>query len=154
MKIRKTTIKELKTIINLNHALFQEDAGTRDPFTNLNWPYEEGKKHFTKRIKGENNVCLLAEKNNEVIGYITGYIKKPDTLRPIKIAELESMFVKEKHRNKGVGKLLFKEFKKWSKGKRAERISVTAYSANKKAVNFYKKLRFEPKSLTLESEII
>jgi ribosomal protein S18 acetylase RimI-like enzyme len=152
LKIRKAKASELKTIQNLNYALFQSDKH-RDEFLNLNWPYKEGKKVFEKMIKGGNNLCLVAELKGEVIGYLAGSICKIESWRPIKRAELENMFVKEKYRSKGVGSKLVKEFFKWSKSKGAKRAMVQAYSTNAKAIKFYKKTGFDPFSLSQEVEI-
>jgi hypothetical protein len=41
--IRKGEIADLNHLVALNYALFQEDAGQRDPLMNLNWPRAQGK---------------------------------------------------------------------------------------------------------------
>ena len=150
MNIRKAKEKDIGEIVELNYALFQEDAGQRDPFMNLNWPREEGDEHFSRLVSGDHSVCLLAEIDGKIVGYLAGYTMDATSLRPVNLAELESMFVRQEFRGQGVGTALANEFMKWSKQKGAQRVSVTAYAANEKAVEFYKGLGFEPRNLSLE----
>ena len=42
VSIRRADEKDVSEIVELSYALFQEDAGQRDPWMNLNWPREEG----------------------------------------------------------------------------------------------------------------
>ncbi len=71
----------------------------------------------------------------------------------MKLAELESMYVRQPYRSQGVGRQLASEFVQWAKQRGIQRISVTAYAANNRAIAFYRELGFEPKSLLLEQGI-
>lgn len=153
VQIRKATLDDIISIVELNFALFQEDAGQRDPFMNLNWPKEEGQEHFAKLVSGNDSVCLLATTREEVIGYLVGYLWDGGRLRPMKMVELESMYVRPNYRSQGIGRQLVNDFLRWSKQKGAQRVSVTAYAANARAIEFYRGLGFEPKSLSLEMGI-
>jgi len=148
--IRHAAEKDVPIIVELNHALFQEDAGQRDPFMNLNWPQEEGHEYFSKLMRSERGLGLLAEAEGKVIGYLVGYLRHSSSLRPVKMAELESMYVREVYRGQGVGQQLVQKFLEWAKERGVERVSVTAYVANERAVAFYEKLGFTAKRLTLE----
>ena len=148
--IRHAAEKDVPIIVELNHALFQEDAGQRDPFMNLNWPQEEGHEYFSKLMRSERGLGLLAEAEGKVIGYLVGYLRRSSSLRPVKMAELESMYVREAYRGQGVGQQLVQKFLEWARERGVERVSVTAYVANERAVAFYEKLGFTAKSLTLE----
>ena len=153
MQIRQATSDGIASIVELNLALFQEDAGQRDPYMNLNWPKEEGHQHFSKLVSGDDSLCFLATTGEAVIGYLAGYLWDGGNLRPIKMAELESMYVHPDWRSRGVGRQLADEFLRWAKQKGAQRASVTAYAANTRASGFYRELGFEPKSLSLEMSI-
>ena len=151
--IRKATLVDIDDIVALNHALFQEDAGQRDPFTNLNCPKEHGKTYFSQLLAQDNSICFLAEDDGEIIGYLIGYLKSKGQLRPIQLTELESMFVQSEFRDQGIGSELVNRFQKWSQERGADRIFVTAYMASEKAVRFYRRLGFKPESLSLEQGI-
>lgn len=153
VQIRKATSDDIASIVELSFALFQEDAGQRDPYMNLNWPKEEGHEHFSKLVSGDDSICLLATIGEAVIGYLVGYLWDSGNLRPTKMVELESMYVRQNWRSRSVGRHLAGEFLKWAKQKGAQRASVTAYAANTRAIEFYRELGFEPKSLSLEMGI-
>ena len=153
VQIRKATADDISAIVELNFALFQEDAGQRDPYMNLNWPKEEGRAHFFKLISRGDSLCLLATSGNEAIGYLAGYLWDGGSLRPMKMAELERMYVRRPYRSRGVGRLLADEFVRWARQNDVQRISVTAYATNTRALAFYRALGFEPKCLSLEKGI-
>ena len=65
IKIRSAGVKDLDTVVHFSYALFQEDAGQRDPFTNLNWPLEEGHAYFGPLLEADTHLCLIAEVNEK-----------------------------------------------------------------------------------------
>jgi GNAT superfamily N-acetyltransferase len=153
LKIKIATVADAEKIVHLNHQLFQEDAGQRDPFMNLDWPLEHGRDYFTSQLAGDNCRCWLAEVEGELVGYLIGYTRPSNNLRPVRMAELESMYVIESHRSSGIGAQLVQTFISWARAKECQRMAVSAYAANKQAIAFYKRLGFHPKTLTLEAPI-
>lgn len=152
-KIRQAGPDDVPEIVALNAALFREDAGRRDPFTDQGWPGREGREYFAGFLARDGSLGLLAESGDEVVGYLVGYVRDGSSLRPVRMAELESMYVLEEYRCRGVGARLVGEFLRWARERGAERASVTAYAANTGAVRFYERSGFRPKSLTLEAGI-
>lgn len=151
--IRPATAADLPAVVELNYGLFQEDAGRRDPSVNLEWPRQRGAEHFAPLIAGERSACFVAEAGGEVVGYLVGYTREPSSLRPVKTAELESMFVREAWRGQSAGARLIRAFSQWANGQGAQSISVTAYSANQRAIAFYQRAGFAPQHLTLKLEM-
>jgi GNAT superfamily N-acetyltransferase len=148
--IRVATVSDLPAIVALNAALFLADAGQRDPFMDLDWPHKEGNEYFTSLLSSQGTHCLIAEAAGKPIGYLVGFIREESTLRPARMAELQSMFVEHEYRNLGLGSRLVTEFFAWCRDQAVVRVAVTAYAANQGAVRFYSRMGFEPKELTLE----
>jgi ribosomal protein S18 acetylase RimI-like enzyme len=148
--IRRATIADINAIVELSANLFQDDAGKRDAFMDLDWPLKEGKQYYSGIVSGANSLCLVAEASEKLVGFLTGYIRRDSSMRPVRVAELESMFVKQSYRKQSVGFRLAESFLDWCRSKGARRVSVTAYWANDGAIAFYKRLGFEPRELTLE----
>lgn len=142
--------KNVETLVDLNSSLFLEDAGTRDPHMDLSWPANHGREHFLGLLDNEAALCLLAFSEDSVVGYLAGYVKGPTALRPVRIAELQSMYVRRPKRSRGVGSRLVDEFVAWARDRGAARVSVTAYATNERAVRFYERVGFESRSVTLE----
>ena len=150
--VRKAETPDIPNLVELNTMLFREDAGHRDACLDQGWPDREGHGYFANFLSCRETLCLLAVGPSEqVFGYLAGYEKEGISLRPVDIVELESMYVREEYRGRGVGERLAREFFSWAESGGAERISVTAYASNERAISFYKKIGFRPKSLTLEA---
>jgi ribosomal protein S18 acetylase RimI-like enzyme len=149
MEIKQATEADVSHIVQLSHALFQEDAGQRDKTVNLNWANEQGRDYFSQFLEREQTICLLAAVDEAVVGYLAGYVRDVSAYRLVKTAELESMFIRKTHRGQGLGTALAHHFTQWAQENGAEIITVTAYTANQRAINFYQSLAFRPKQLTL-----
>lgn len=153
LRIRKAEHDDLEVIVALNHVLFQEDAGQRDPYMNLNWAQEEGHAYFAHHLGSETSHCLVAEQPGEVVGYLVGYTRQASSLRIAREAELESIFVRRAFRGRGVGAQLVGAFLAWCREREMQRVAVTAYAANERAIRFYQHAGFRPASLTLERTV-
>ena len=152
--VRKAKNNELETIQKLNYQLFLHEKEF-DSFLNMKWPFEKaGEDYFRKRIDGKGGVCLVAEVNGEIVGYLAGGLAKTYSYRTIKkIAELENTLVKEEFRGQGVGEKLFEEFVEWSKSMEIKRIKVSVSTGNSNAVKFYERISFAPYTSELEYKI-
>ena len=153
IKIRIAQTPDVDSIVSLNHALFQEDAGQRDRTMNLNWALKSGHEYFDTLLKQENVHCLIAQDGEDAVGYLIGYLLKPNSLRSVRLAELESMFVKAEARSSGIGAEMMSRFMAWCKEKGVDRVGVTAYAANARAIAFYQRHGFEPRNLALEIDL-
>lgn len=153
--IRAAKEDELKIIQELNHQLFLHDDQFANQFLNMDWSFEKvGEDYFRKRIGGEEGVCLVAEVNGKIAGYLAGGIMQPYSYRTVKkMSELENMLVKEEFRGQKIGEKLFEEFANWSKSQNIERIKVSAASDNLGAIKFYEKVGFRSYATELEYEI-
>ncbi len=153
VQVRTAELSDLDAIVELNYALFQQDAGQRDPYTNLDWTHEEGNEHFAHHITAESSLCLVAELDSRIVGYLAGYLRQASSMRPIRTAELGSVFVLGDVRSQGVGQELAEPFMQWSGEQKAQRVSVTAYASNDGAIRFYRRLGFTPKEVALERSV-
>jgi ribosomal protein S18 acetylase RimI-like enzyme len=150
ISIRLATAADVPTIVKLNDALFHEDAALHDPAMNLDWAREHGSAYFSRYFEAPTSIVYLAESDGSPVGYLAGYVKPPNDYRPIRSAELESIYILPDFRSGGVGKQLTQQFLSWCRSQGAVRISVTAYSDNENAVAFYRRLGFTDKHTTLE----
>lgn len=81
-------------------------------------------------------IFLVAVEDNNVLGYIIGEKNKS------KFIFINIIVVDKKHRGKGVGKLLLKEFEKIAKKMKFKEIGLLSPKWNKKTLEFYKKSGF------------
>jgi GNAT superfamily N-acetyltransferase len=150
--IRPARPEDLKRVQDLNHQLFLSDARHFNDL-NTDWPYEEGKEYFRKRIAGQDGVCFVAEKDGVIVGYVAGgWSHLNFSAYKGKRAELENICVAEGERSQGVGALLVGALFKWCKHNGATHVMVDAYAPNRKAITFYETQGFEPYSSVLWHE--
>ncbi len=154
IEIRAATTADVPAIVDLYYALSLEDARQRDPSVDLGWAGEHGVEHFTQLVTGEASVCFVAQSDQATIGYLAGYTYGPSDFRPIKVAELQSMFVQAPWRGRQYGAQLVEAFVAWARGQGATRMQVTAYAANQRAIAFYQRVGFAPHQLTFERTLI
>lgn len=153
IRIRRAREDELKVVQDMNHKLFVHDNKYFNDL-NLQWPYQEkGTEYFKNKINNTKGVCIVAEVEGVVVGYLAGSTFDAGTAYLAKRAELDNMFVEEEYRMSGVGKELVEEFKKWCQENGVEKMFVNAYSPNTRAIAFYQKSGFEEYSTTLYQDI-
>ncbi len=149
-KIGTAGSRDIGALVRLRSALFAEDAGSRDPFTDVGWPGVHGWDHFRSLISQNDACCFLARSGRAPVGYLAGYVGEPTEIRPVRIAELQSMYVEAGCRGRRVGSALVDAFLAWANDRMAGRVSVTAYASNSAALRFSTRVGFRRKSTTLE----
>jgi ribosomal protein S18 acetylase RimI-like enzyme len=149
-QIRPAQLGDVDAVVALNAELFREDAGPRDPFMDQSWPQREGRAYFTGVLTDRHCCCFLALDDDAPVGYLAGRMRDASSVRPVRIAELESIYVQQGYRSQGLGDRLAQAFLHWASAQRADRAEVVAYAANEPALRFYRRIGFEPKSVALE----
>lgn len=155
MEIRKAWLRDLKEIQRLNFELCKREFSKFDTTINVRFPLERaGHAYFKERISGKNSLSLIATDKNKTIGYLVGSIGKSESYRNIKkIAEVENMFIVEKYRHKGIGSILIKEFLKWCKINKANRVKSIISHNNLNSIKFHKQNGFKDYNIVLEKDI-
>lgn len=152
-RLRRGSLGDAAAVTALSAELFREDAGTRDPFIDVEWPARHGTAHFTAALADEAVLVLVAERDHRPAGYLLGRLHGADPLRPVVVAELESMVVTARERSTGIGSALIAEFLAWARSSGAPLATVTAYAANTGAVELYERCGFTPQRTTLERPV-
>lgn len=141
IKIRPAKRSDIKAIDELQNKL----AIYERPFTPT--IKKEGKiKYYDteKLISSDKILLLVAEKNGEVVGCCFGEIRKKEEWAANKFhGYIQMLFVEEKYRTKGIGRLLIDKIMKWLKEKNIKDIRLRVYDKNTKAIDFYKSLGFK-----------
>jgi GNAT superfamily N-acetyltransferase len=89
--------------------------------------------------------CLVAELNNEIVGYAT-FIKQFSTWDANYYIYLDCLYLNEKTRGKGIGTQVMDNIKAYAKSINCSVIQWQTPNFNKKAIEFYKKIGAESKT--------
>lgn len=147
--IRPAAPSDAVVVARLNAGLFAEDSARHDPATDQDWPAREGARYFAELLGTDRAAGWLALREATPIGYAVGRLAGPHEVRPVVRADLESIFVVPDRRSDGVGAALVDAFSAWAVENGAAELTVTAYAANERAVAFYAKHGFRPRSVIL-----
>lgn len=151
--IRKALKKDLKSVMELNTALFQLEIKLGNE-VDINWTYsKDGRKYFLERLSQEKAIFLVAEINKKIVGYVIAFIEKYLHKKPKTIVEIENMYVLPKFQRKGVGQRLVTIVEDEAKRKGALTIFVVAISKNNSAKNFYRKMNFKETQIYFEKAL-
>ena len=86
-------------------------------------------------LKNNDNIVVVLDDNEELIGYIIFHIQEDFT-------DIYKIFVRENDRKKGVGSSLLREVEKLSKRFHSKKIMIEVRSKNILAINFYNNFGF------------
>jgi len=136
IKIRKARRSDSKAILKLITELAE--------FEKLNPPDRSANKRLIKEAFSKNPSfrILLAEEKKEVIGYAFYFFTYSSFLAR-KTLYLEDIFISDKYRNKGVGKLIFKRLIRLAEKSDCGRMEWVVLDWNTNAIKFYDKLGAE-----------
>ena len=155
ISIREAKIEDLEVIQNFNNKLCAKENREFDPTINPEVATtESGKEYFKESIESDTKITLVAEDNDEIIGYIVGGIEEVSDYRNItNICEAENMWVDEKYRSQGIGKQFMNKLELWAREKGINRMRAIASYKNEKAIKFYKREGYSEYDLILEKDL-
>ena len=142
MKIRAISIDEIGIIkplwesLNAHHQ--SKSTHFKDHFSKFT---------FEKRMDGlkmrERLIVYLAEDKGESVGYC---IASVDGLT----GEIDSVFVNERYRGKGVGEKLISRGLKWLEAQKCEAIKVSIAEGNENVLGFYRRFGFAERLIVMQ----
>lgn len=152
IRIRKANSNDIKTLQNLNYEVFIDNYKYDDDLI-LDWSLsEKGRTYFSKLLSNIHAVCLIAEDNGKVVGYIAA-ISKDLNYKKSKYLEIDNMGTIPTYRSKGIGTLLISKVKQWGKERGYKKLYVNSYFKNTGAIKFYKRNGLQETDISFEGKI-
>ena len=147
--IRKYDTKDREKLVFFMNQL-QDYLIAIDPLHRMRRGKNYGEIYTTRLLEKttkEQGVILFAEEKNQPIGVIVGVIehqKKDNLLEciPTKTGRIEDLYVDEKYRSQGIGRLLMARVESYFQKKKCTIIKVEVFAPNKASL-FYSQLGFE-----------
>lgn len=134
-KIREGNPEDIPAIFALVNELALYEKAPQEVITTVEQMYEDG--------FGANAIFkfIVAELNSQIVGMAL-YYWKYSTWKG-KGIYLDDIIVTEKHRRKGIGKLLMDEIIKIAMKEKANKLEWQVLDWNEPAINFYRKYNVE-----------
>ena len=145
MEITKATINDVQLIAEfgrrLNKLHFEFDPQYYI-FDEKNFAYSFGD-WLRNQLAIPSSIILVAKENNEVIGFLSGFVKYLFPWFNIKrVGHISFMFIDERYRRKGVGKQLINYAKDWFKEQGLAYIELYVNERNAQGLTFWKSMVF------------
>jgi ribosomal protein S18 acetylase RimI-like enzyme len=97
-------------------------------------------KYFVKFVRSRLRKVIVAELDGEIIGFLLGEIqKRPPIFKTSRQAFVDSICVREKNRNQGIGSMMLNAFSKWAQEKKMPFIMLNVVVENDAAIGCYRK---------------
>ena len=111
---------------------------------------------FKTELSNSNNIYLVAELENEIVGICFSNIKERSNnkiMKDRKFLHIENICIDKKHQKKGIGKKLYNQIIQLAKEKNIKNIELMVWEFNENAIKFYKNLGMSIKNLKFEQKI-
>ena len=130
INIRRCMVSDTKPIYDLCISELGYDFPIEQIETNI------------RRMMGEsNNLLLVAERGNEVVGFIHAPSHEPVYAPPMK--SVVALAVRPEYRNHGLGHMLVAAVEDWARETGAAGVRVNSNENMNSALHFYKSMGFE-----------
>jgi len=151
--IEPATSNDINVVQKFGHKLLNYEREAFDPTLQSDWAFsDEAKKKYLSAIN--EHYVVIAKKDGQPVGFLIGrIIPSQSTARNIKRANLENIFVDPDERGKGVGEKLIGSFKSYCQKHSVTRLDVSVLAQNQSAIDFYKKVGFNPRSINLSQKL-
>lgn len=111
---------------------------------------------FTKNLSNNNNIYIVAEHQNKIVGICFSQIREISNNKIIKdrkTLHIENICVDENNRRIGIGKKLYNKIVQIAKEKNIDNVELMVWGFNKNAIEFYKNSGMKVKNLKFEQKI-
>ena len=112
---------------------------------------------FKTELSNSNNIYLVAELENEIVGICFSNIKEISNnkiMKDRKFLHIENICIDKKHQKKGIGKKLYNQIIQLAKEKNIKNIELMVWEFNENAIKFYKNLGMSIKNLKFQKELL
>ena len=154
LKIRKSKPSDIDVLVELSASLqsYLEHSNPRIWRKTEQW-WRQWIEKLLELMVDENTLFLVAEINEEVIGYVYGTVDYRTEYIPKTIGTIASIHIHEDFRRQSVGCKLVKRLCEFFKTKNVENVYLRYVIGNREAENFWNKLGFQPIMIIADSTI-
>ena len=147
IEYRELALHEIDTIaplwrkLNAHHASHSPDFS--DVFRGIDF---ESRIRRLRQDRSRLRVVVAETAGGSAVGYAIGSITENENTHR---GELDSMYVEEQWRGHGIGRELTSDILNWLDGSGITNIIIAVAAGNEEAIEFYGRLGFVPRAITL-----
>lgn len=148
--IRKARLEDIPVLLEFEQGIIESERPMDPTIKSGPINYYD----ISELMTNDQSEVYVVETNNEIVA--SGYVKIKDDrhyLKHEKQGYLGFMFVHEKHRGKGLNKMILDALLKWCKSKNIVEIRLDVYDDNIPAIKAYKKAGFKKHMIQMRMDI-
>jgi len=128
----------------LNQIHYQKSPNFKKRFQDLKW--EQRKTSILEKSEGLLLNYVIELNSNKLIAYCISTISKGCN----EVGEIDSIYVIEEYRKKGIGKQLVDEATRWFDLKNVKTQKLTVAAGNENILDFYRQFGFYPLHIVMQ----
>jgi ribosomal protein S18 acetylase RimI-like enzyme len=150
--VRPATEHDLPLLIALFEelAVFQRPWRVFTPRPNL---LQEVHRRYQADLEDPDAILLVAELDGEVVGMAAGRLHKPSSMSEELAVELASVYVKPKHRKRGVAGALTAEVASFAGERGVDLLTLKTFAQNEEALQAWRRLGFEARMVQMTAPV-
>ena len=114
----------------------------------------EGREFIKEHIGPKDRLCLVAESDREVVGFLVATLRKRSpAFGGRRYGHIYDVYVRGSHRREGVGTTLVEEALRWFRKHEVRRVQLQVRARNSAGIGFWRRLGFDDLALTLERRL-
>ena len=144
-RIRVARVADLDTLARMWEELekYHVDLGGPEYCLARGWR-EDWKRFARQHIGRKDRLCLAAEGDGRVVGFLLGAIlQRPKVFERRTYGHIYDVFVDAGLRNRGVGQALVTAAMGWFRSRRVDRVDLYTHAKNELGLRFWKSMGFE-----------
>ena len=154
IEIRIAKVDDIENVFLLEEQLFSLYCKARPDWIDRN-KRPHNYEYLKKCIENDGKI-FIAEDRNKIIGYCITFLDDINNHHyyvDMKNLYIESFYIYENYRRKGIGRMLFEEVKKYAKEQNCKNIELEVWEFNESAKKFYENLGMKRRTYQLEYNI-
>jgi len=157
--IREATVSDFRQVNELEMQVASKHITMRPDIFKAPQKWSVDEEYFAEMLESDEEKLFVYAEGETVLGYCKVDIEEPDddeseddysTQHDAHIVWINSIFVAEQARGKGIGQSLFEHVKTYAKGRGADRLELCVWALNKEEQGFYERLGMTVQSVALE----
>ena len=150
--IRKAVLADISALLDMSEQgrIFHNRL-LNDYFADLD--LETEKSFLEKAVTDKDKMFFVAQKNDAVVGMLSCFFKTLPYLRYPSVCHVDTLYVEEKYRGEGIGRLLMQNLKEICIRLGVDEMDLSVYTGNEKALAFYRSMGFTAKKQELKLDL-
>lgn len=153
IEIKSATKKDLDILCDLQYSLVDYHHKIDKKNKTGRQAGDSFRKMIIKKIRSKKSKIIIVWNEKNPVGYCYGSIEKPIVLNFKEVGHISDLFIKEKFRSMGIGRMVLDYYFDWFKKNNIKLVQLSVHKQNSGAYDLYRKLGFEESAIKMSKSL-